>query len=182
MALTGTAATFGTPFYMPPEQLRGARQADHKSDQYALGVVLYECVTGRRPFEAENIYAMLRAIGDGDYPLPRVVNPQLSEEIELVIVRAMRLDPAQRFDSVRHPGAALLPFASDTGRVLWADTFRAHADASAFGGSSSPSMGMTQVLPSDGQGQGLGTGGSGGAQPAPGVATGRAPSGRSITG
>src|SRR5262249_31046260 len=55
MALTGTAATFGTPFYMPPEQLRGARQADHKSDQYAMGVVLYECLTGRRPFEAENI-------------------------------------------------------------------------------------------------------------------------------
>src|SRR5262249_30187317 len=50
MALTGTAATFGTPYYMPPEQLRGARQADHRSDQYALGVVLYECLVGRRPF------------------------------------------------------------------------------------------------------------------------------------
>jgi serine/threonine-protein kinase len=142
MALTGTAATFGTPFYMPPEQLRGARQADHRSDQYALGVVLYECVVGRRPFEADNIYAMLRAIGDGDYPLPRVLRPDLPETLELVIVRAMRLDPAQRFDSTRDFGAALLPFASDHSRLLWSSTFGEPESASI-----PPGMGRTVSLP-----------------------------------
>jgi len=168
-ALTGTAATFGTPYYMPPEQLRGAHQADHKSDQYALGVVLYECVTGRRPFEAgENIYGMLRAIGDGAYPTPRSVRPDLSEEIEFVITRAMQLDPAQRFPSTRALGAALLPFASDHARVLWSDAFGGASDIAtsvdaghtlalpaglandrvSTGGSASGSVSGTRILPS----------------------------------
>src|SRR5262249_43001424 len=134
----------------PPEQLRGARQADHKSDQYALGVVLYECVVGQRPFEAENIYAMLRAIGDGDYPLPRVLRPDLPEELELVIVRSMRLDPAQRYPTTRHFGAALLPFASAQARVLWTDTFRVAGEDGSF----DPGLpvGMTLALPPDGAG------------------------------
>ena len=122
-AMTGTVATFGTPFYMPPEQVRGARQADERSDVYALGVVLYECVTGRRPFEADNIYTMLHAIGAGQYPAPRAVRPDLSPSLEAVIVRAMRLEPVDRFPSVRHLGAALLPFASDKARVVWSETF-----------------------------------------------------------
>src|SRR5215471_13597647 len=142
--LTGSAATFGTPYYMPPEQLRGARQADHKSDQYALGVVLYECVVGRRPFEAENIYAMLRAIGDGDYPPPRAIRPDLPEALEAVIVRAMNMDPARRFPSLKHMGAALLPFASETSRLLWADTFRVRNDSNPR----AISAGMTMALPS----------------------------------
>jgi Protein kinase domain len=142
MALTGTAATFGTPFYMPPEQLRGARQADQKSDQYALGVVLYECVTGRRPFEADNVYAMLRAIGDNDYPSPRSVSPLLSEGLESIIMRAMRLDPAERFPSLRHFGAALMAFASDNVRMVWADHFRVRDDVSG-----PVRAGMTQALP-----------------------------------
>jgi eukaryotic-like serine/threonine-protein kinase len=123
MAMTGTIATFGTPYYMPPEQVRGARQADQRSDVYALGVVLYECVTGRRPFEADNIYSMLHAIGGGEYPSPRTVRPELPLELEATIVRAMRLDPADRFPSVRHLAVALLPFASDKSRVVWSETF-----------------------------------------------------------
>jgi serine/threonine-protein kinase len=124
-ALTGTSATFGTPYYMPPEQLRGARQADQRSDVYALGVILYECLCGRRPFQADNIYAMLHAIGSGQYLAPRVVQPELPAAVEAVIVRAMRLDPADRPPNVRAFAVDLLPFASDTVRLLWADTFRA---------------------------------------------------------
>ncbi|HXU01616.1 MAG TPA: serine/threonine-protein kinase, partial [Polyangia bacterium] len=129
MALTGTAATFGTPFYIPPEQLRGARQADHRSDQYALGVVLYEAVTGQRPFQADNVFSVLRAIGDGDYPPPRAVRADLPPAFEAIVVRAMRLEAAERFPSLRALGAALLPFASDNARVLWADDFGSAGDA-----------------------------------------------------
>lgn len=125
VAMTGTLATFGTPYYMPPEQVRGARQADQRSDVYALGVVLYECSTGRRPFEAENIYSMLHAIGAGEYPAPRIVKPGLPLDVEAVIVRAMQLEPANRFPTVRHLAAALLPFASDKARMLWSETFGA---------------------------------------------------------
>ena len=124
LALTGTSASFGTPYYMPPEQVRGARQVDQRSDVYALGVVLYECVCGRRPFESDNIYTILHAIGAGEYPLPRSVRADLPAAIETAIVRAMQLDPAGRFPTVRHFAAALLPFASDTARLTWADTFR----------------------------------------------------------
>jgi serine/threonine-protein kinase len=124
MALTGTSASFGTPYYMPPEQVRGAREVDQRSDVYALGVVLYECVCGRRPFESDNIYTILHAIGAGEYPAPRSVRPDLPAAIEVAIVRAMQLEPAGRFPTVRHFAAALLPFASETSRLLWGDTFR----------------------------------------------------------
>ena len=162
-AMTGTVATFGTPFYMPPEQVRGARQADERSDVYALGVVLYECVTGRRPFEADNIYTMLHAIGAGQYPPPRAVQPDLSPSLEAVIVRAMRLEPADRFPSVRHLAAALLPFASDKARVVWSETFSGVEDLPAetapprLGGSSPTpggkggSVSGTQILPTGDQ-------------------------------
>jgi len=124
MALTGTTASFGTPYYMPPEQVRGARQVDQRSDVYALGVVLYECVCGRRPFESDSIYTILHAIGEGEYPAPRSVRPELPAAIEAAIMRAMQLEPAGRFPTVRHFAAALLPFGNETSRLLWADTFR----------------------------------------------------------
>jgi serine/threonine-protein kinase len=131
MALTGTAAVFGTPYYMPPEQIRGARQADHRSDQYALGVVLYEALTGRRPYEGENIYAILHAIGSGEFVPPRALRAEIPPALEAAILRAMSLDPAQRFPSVAALGTALLPLAGETARVLWSDTFRASANAAA---------------------------------------------------
>jgi len=122
-ALTGTSATFGTPYYMPTEQVRGARQADQRSDVYALGVILYECVCGRRPFQADNIYSILHAIGSGQYPTPRSLRGDVPPAFEAVILRAMRLDPAERQPTARAFGAALLPFASENVRGLWADTF-----------------------------------------------------------
>ena len=142
MALTATAATLGTAHYIPPEQLREARQADQRSDQYSLGVVLYECVTGFRPFEAHNIFAVLRSIADGEYPPPRSVRADLRPAFEAIIVRAMQLEPAARFPSLRALGAALLPFASDTARVLWAETFTSTGPAP-----TPPQVDLSQVAP-----------------------------------
>jgi serine/threonine-protein kinase len=130
-ALTGTAAVFGTPFYMPPEQVRGARQADQRSDEYSLGVVLYEALTGRRPYEGDNVYAILHAIGAGQFPRPRSLRPQIPEALEGAILRSMSLEPVARFPSVAAFGAALLPFASDTTRAIWSSTFRTAISASA---------------------------------------------------
>jgi serine/threonine protein kinase len=151
MAMTGTAAIFGTPYYMSPEQVRGARQTDQRSDVYALGVVLYECLTGRRPFEADNIYTMLHAIGSGEYPPPRSLRPDLPAALEAVIVRTMRLDPAERFPTVRHLAAALLPFASDKSRMVWTETFSGNTVAPPTpGGAPGPkvsSVSGTRILP-----------------------------------
>src|SRR6185369_17799108 len=78
-----------------------------------------------------------------EYPPPRAVMPQLPQPLEAVIVRAMNVDPAQRFPSVRHFAAALLRFASDGARVLWSDTFRVDETPRA----SNVEAGYTRPLP-----------------------------------
>ena len=124
-ALTGTAATMGTMHYLPPEQLRAAREADARSDQYGLGTILYECVTGQRAFEEESFYLLLKKIAEGEFIRPSVKRPGLPERMEAIILRAMSLDPLARFDSVKQLGAALLEFSSEATRILWAPFFGA---------------------------------------------------------
>jgi eukaryotic-like serine/threonine-protein kinase len=126
-ALTGTAATMGTLNYLPPESLNAARDADARSDQYGLGVILYECVTGQRAFDEPTFYQVLKKIAEGQFAPPCAVRPELPRRLESVILRAMSLEPAQRFESVRHFGAALLEFASDAARAFWASSFAAAA-------------------------------------------------------
>ena len=122
-ALTGTAATMGTMNYLPPEQLRAAREADARSDQYGLGTILYECVTGQRAFEEESFYIVLKKIAEGEYPRPSSRRPGIPPHLEAVIMRAMSLEPLERFESVRQLGAALLEHASESSRILWSPFF-----------------------------------------------------------
>ncbi|HEY4186074.1 MAG TPA: serine/threonine-protein kinase [Polyangia bacterium] len=121
--LTGTGAMIGTPFYLAPEQIMDGKSAGPASDQYALGVILYECITGRRPFESENLFMIFQAIVNGTPMSPRTLRPDLSSDLERVILRAMNVDPKSRFPSVNQLGRMLLPFASDRARVLWTDAF-----------------------------------------------------------
>jgi serine/threonine-protein kinase len=122
-ALTGTAVTLGTAYYLPPEQLRGSRQADARGDQYALGAILYECLTGRRAFDADSLYAVLKAVSDGTFPPAHELRPDLPPALEATTVRAMQVEPTARFASVRQLGAALLPFASPSARSVWQGFF-----------------------------------------------------------
>ena len=104
--LTGTGGVVGTPTYMSPEQGLG-QELDGRSDVYALGVMLFEMLTGRQPFVAENPMAvMLKHIND---PPPRLRNfkPELHEEIERVVLRAMAKDPADRFQTAQGMADAL---------------------------------------------------------------------------
>jgi serine/threonine-protein kinase len=94
--LTRTGDFMGTPAYCPPEQAEGRKVAD-TADQYALGVVLYELVTGAVPFEGPSALAVLRRIVEGDYTHPRTVRPDLSEPLSGVITRAMQVHPQDRF-------------------------------------------------------------------------------------
>ncbi|RLC83861.1 MAG: serine/threonine-protein kinase, partial [Chloroflexi bacterium] len=96
--LTETGVGIGTPAYMSPEQGRGER-VDHQADIYSLGVMLYEMVTGRPPYEAETPLAVVIKHITEPLPLPRSIRPDLPEEVERVILKALAKDPADRFQT-----------------------------------------------------------------------------------
>jgi hypothetical protein len=121
--LTATSTLLGTPHYMSPEQAQEGGRVDARSDQYAFGVMLYECSTGKRPFEGDDLYPLLHAIVRGDSMPPRAVRPELSPEFELVVQRAMAVDPSARFASMHALGAALLPLASPATGEVWRPVF-----------------------------------------------------------
>ena len=123
--LTGTGAMIGTPFYLAPEQILDNKSAGPASDQYALGVILYECLTGHRPFEAENLFVVFQSIVAGAPERPRARRPELSPGIEQVLLRAMNVNPRHRFESTHELGRALLSFASERTRMLWEEVFGA---------------------------------------------------------
>lgn len=113
----------GSPLYLPPEAVRGARELTAKSDQYSLGVVLYECVTGRPPFGGDSLLTILNSIAAGDFPRPSQIRTDISTAMEQTILRALNLDPALRFDHVRDLGRELLEIAGMRTQMLWGRTF-----------------------------------------------------------
>ena len=98
LSLTGSAL-IGTPSYMSPEQARGA-EVDARTDQYSLGVVLFEMTTGRLPFTADTPMAVVVKHMQEPLPLPRSVNPNVPLAVERVILKATAKDPPDRFTSV----------------------------------------------------------------------------------
>ncbi len=106
-ALTRSREVLGTPHYMAPEQITGARHVDARTDLYALGVILFEGVTGRPPFHATSIFELFKLHLDAAPPWPRQLQPALSPAYEAVILRALEKDPARRFASAAEMAAAL---------------------------------------------------------------------------
>ncbi|MCA9606022.1 MAG: serine/threonine protein kinase, partial [Myxococcales bacterium] len=112
LTLTRTGMVLGTPLYMAPEQITAVSRPDARSDQYALGVVLYKGLTGRLPFQAENYTALAVKIAV-DVPIPpRELRPEIPPALEDAVLRAIARKPEERFDSVRDFAAALEPFGS----------------------------------------------------------------------
>jgi serine/threonine-protein kinase len=146
LALTGTGASMGTPYYMAPEQIRSAATVDARSDQYALGAIVYQCVTGRRAAEGESIYEVIRSVGDGAFKPPRELCPDLPAALEQAILRAMRLDPAQRFPTVRAFAHALMPFASTETRARLAPELLVDRGADTLQ-AAAPIPGGTVIIP-----------------------------------
>lgn len=106
--LTASGSVLGTPAYMSPEQARGSRdEIGTRSDVYGMGAVLYELVTGRQPFRAENSVALLRAILEEPLTPPRAHVPTLSRDLETVILRAMAKDRRDRYRSAEAMAADL---------------------------------------------------------------------------
>jgi serine/threonine-protein kinase len=94
----GNSQSMGTPDYMAPEQVRGKR-ADHRTDIYNLGALLYEMLTGSVPFQDENQWAALNARTTGDPRAPRKLNRDISPQAEEIVLRALQRNPAERYPS-----------------------------------------------------------------------------------
>ena len=94
--LTGTSVGVGTPWYMAPEQGTG-EPVDHRADVYALGVVFYELITGRKPFQADDPIALLFQHTNELIPRPRKLVPGLPIQVEGVMYKALEKDPNNRF-------------------------------------------------------------------------------------
>jgi serine/threonine-protein kinase len=119
----------GSPIYFAPEQVGDPKAISPASDQYALGVILYECVTGRLPYEGSNLAEIFQAIVQGSYARPRTVRADLPAAFEEIIARAMSLAPGDRYPDLREMGRALLPYASPKTQLLWRDHFATGAGA-----------------------------------------------------
>jgi serine/threonine protein kinase/tetratricopeptide (TPR) repeat protein len=99
--VTDTLTVAGTLPYVAPELLSGSKDTDSRSDIYSCGVVLYEAATGRRPHEETSIASLLAAILNREPAPPRSLNPAISRDLELIILKAMDKDPALRYQSAR---------------------------------------------------------------------------------
>jgi hypothetical protein len=94
--LTTTGALIGTPQYMSPEQARG-EEVDHRTDIYALGVVAYEMLTGRAPFDATTPHAVLHQLIYEPTPSLQRWRPEIEAEVDRIVARAMAKEPASRY-------------------------------------------------------------------------------------
>jgi serine/threonine protein kinase len=99
-------AAMGSPYYMAPEQLQGAEPTFH-SDMYSLGVVLYELLVGRRPFVADKLEALIEKITQQEPAPPSALRPELPRDIDAVVLRALKKDPAQRYHTWAQFGVEL---------------------------------------------------------------------------
>lgn len=96
--LTGAGTGLGTPLYMSPEQAKGTA-VDHRTDIYALGIILYEMLTGQVPHRGETpMGTVIKRISE-PLPMPRAINPQISPAIEQVLLKALATNPEQRYSS-----------------------------------------------------------------------------------
>jgi serine/threonine-protein kinase len=112
--ITQTGSVMGTPHYLSPEQAQG-QEVTSVSDLYSIGVILYEALTGRVPFEAESAVAVAMKQVSQVPQRPSSINPQVSPALDAAVMRALEKDPGQRFQSADAFIAALDAAMKDSG-------------------------------------------------------------------
>ncbi len=112
-----TQGVLGTPSYMSPEQAQG-QPLDSRSDVYALGVMLFEMATGRRPFYSDTPYSVAVMQVTAPPPSPRSINPKLTYEVEQVIYKALKKRPEERYQTAQDLAEALKMASESRGESL----------------------------------------------------------------
>src|SRR5204862_3694230 len=100
--LTRTGMVLGTPLYMSPEQARGGEDIDHRADVWAVGVLLYECLTGEVPFRAPNYLGVISQVLTEEATSPSRLRPELGipAGVETVVMRALEKDRDRRYQQM----------------------------------------------------------------------------------
>jgi serine/threonine-protein kinase len=126
----------GTPAYMSPEQVMGNTQIDWRSDLWQLGIIAFECVCGRMPFDASSLGELFMKICSVPLPVPSKSAP-VPEAFDVWFARAMQRDPEKRFQSAREMAEALASIvpAGAARRTVQSELFRENARTSPWGGS-----------------------------------------------
>jgi serine/threonine-protein kinase len=115
LGLTKTSSLMGTPRYMAPEQMRAARSVDARADIWALGVNMYELLTGRQPFVGETLTEVCVSVIEDSPPPIAQLRPEVPRGLDAAVQRCLEKDPSKRFQSVAELAGALAEFASVAG-------------------------------------------------------------------
>lgn len=144
VGLTMTGSMVGTPAYMSPEAVRG-EHADVRSDIYSLGVVIYEMLTGRTPYVADTPYSMFMKQMNDPLPEPSEINPDVSETLNGLLLKALAKEPSERFQSAPELHAAIWEELAQTKTTPESPTLS--ATAAGFALSAAPATRTPEVVP-----------------------------------
>jgi serine/threonine protein kinase len=108
--MTNAGQAVGSPTYMSPEHIRNSELLDHRTDIWAMGVVLYELLTGRPPIEAEGVGETLAAVLSKKPPSSCTLRPEIPAELDAAIMKCLEHDPAERWADVAQLARAIAPF------------------------------------------------------------------------